>query len=116
MTYITGDAETARTIYDQIIQQSQGLIIYTDGSTINGKVRESAVQNDLPVSKQMFLGRTPEASVFIAELVGIHMALEIALHCMEREVTIFSDSHAAIQAIGGTQTAAQQILGLVAER
>jgi hypothetical protein len=28
--------------------------------------------------RTVFLGRTPEANVFMVELVGIHMALEIA--------------------------------------
>lgn len=51
----------------------------------------------------MFLGRTPEANVFLAELTGLYMALDIAKQQTKKEVTIFSDSQAAIQAIDGAQ-------------
>jgi ribonuclease HI len=62
------------------------------------------------------VGRTPEANVFLAELVGIHIALEMAQQRIQREVIIFCDSQAAIQAINGTQKTGQQILGSIAEK
>jgi len=79
-------------------------------------VGASAIQHGRATVRTAFLGRTPEANVFMAELVGIQMALEIAQQQTERMVTIFSDSQAAIQAIEGSQTTCQQILTLITER
>jgi ribonuclease HI len=44
------------------------------------------------------------------------MALEIAQQRIEREIIIFCDSQAAIQAMDGTQKMGQQILGSIAEK
>jgi ribonuclease HI len=115
-TNIATSAEAARAIDDQILQQNSGLTIYTDGSAINGKVGASAVQHGLSITRQTFVGRTPEANVFLAEMVGIRMGLEMAQQRIEREVIIFCDSQAAIQAIDGSQKTNQQILGSIAEK
>ncbi|GAQ07561.1 hypothetical protein ALT_4882 [Aspergillus lentulus] len=61
------------------------------------------------------LGRKAEASVFLAEFVGIHMAVEIGRLQGGREVTIFSDSQAAIQAIDGPQATGQQAISMIAK-
>ena len=58
----------------------------------------------------MFLSRTPEANVFLAELLAIDMALKLAQSQARKDITIFSDSQAAIRAIGGSQMSGQQIL------
>ncbi|GFF49333.1 hypothetical protein IFM58399_08529 [Aspergillus lentulus] len=61
------------------------------------------------------LGRKAEASVFLAEFVGIHMAVEMGRLQGGREVTIFSDSQTAIQAIDGPQATGQQAISMIAK-
>ena len=109
-TYVSDTAEAAMATHDQTVFKNSDLVFYTDGSAINGKVGAAAVQcNNLAIRK-IFLGRIPEANVFLAELLAIDMALKTAQSYPERDVTIFSDSQAAIKAICGSHTSAQQIL------
>jgi hypothetical protein len=58
----------------------------------------------------------PEANVFLAELVRIYIALEMAQQRIERKVLIFYNSQAAIQAMDRTQKTGQQILESIAEK
>ena len=107
---ILDNAESARARHDQILAKDTGLVIYTDGSAVNGKVGAAAIQYCTSAKRQMFLGRTPEANVFLAELLAIDMALKLAQSQARKDITIFSDSQAAIRAIGGSQMSGQQIL------
>lgn len=112
--HISSSAEIARAKHDQTLSRNLGPIFYTDGSAVNGKVGAVAIQHGTPATRQTFLGRAPEATVFLAELQGIDMALEMALIARPQpgeEVTIFSDSQAALKAIGGSDGSGQQILG-----
>ena len=109
-TCISGSVETAIAEHDQILSRSSGPVFYTDGSAINGKVGAVAIRYDTLTTRQAFLGRTPEANVFLAELQGIYMALEMTQPHFGQHVTIFSDSQSAINAIGGSHATGQQIL------
>lgn len=101
--HIWNSAETARAKHDQILSRTFSLIFYTDGSVVNEKVGVIAIQRNSPAIRQTFLGRMPKATVFLAKLQGLQMALEMALETIGqqpgKEVTIFSDSQAAIKAL-----------------
>jgi ribonuclease HI len=112
-TWIEDTMERATNTHDQILERNDSLVFYTDGSAINEKVGAATIQHNPRKTQQAFLGRKTEASVFMAELVGIQMALEMAQFLDNQKVTIFSDSQAAIQAIDGPHTTGQQIISSI---
>ncbi|KOS36290.1 hypothetical protein ACN38_g12979, partial [Penicillium nordicum] len=80
------------------------LIFFTDGSGYEEQIGAAAVAPHAkpPVFKRQHLGSSEQSTVYIAELSGIEMAI---YHFSEshpqtpRELVIFADSQAAIQAV-----------------
>ncbi|KAJ5598905.1 reverse transcriptase [Penicillium lagena] len=79
------------------------LIIYTDGSGIEGKVGAAALVNSTGVSRRCHMGTDEVSTVYSAELRGAEMALEMAKELdsdrTQNGVVIFSDSQAALKAL-----------------
>ncbi|KAJ6032769.1 hypothetical protein N7540_003501 [Penicillium herquei] len=80
-------------------------IFFTDGSGYEGHIGAAAiVPTELDSNLKRHLGRSDQSTVYLAELSGIEMALESFLARLQdptapRELAIFVDSQAAIQAV-----------------
>jgi ribonuclease HI len=97
---IKEDAKTAAETHNAILQRSMDLlIVYTDGSGINGKIGAASVAPQIGVTRQAYMGTEATSTVYAAELEGIHMALETAIWAGQERGIIFSDSQAALKAI-----------------
>ncbi|KAF3484325.1 uncharacterized protein GIQ15_03649 [Arthroderma uncinatum] len=107
-TSIADSKEEAIQKHDNYLD-SGALAIYTDGSVINGKVGASAVTITPGDIRQAYLGKDTEATIFMAELQGIRMALDLVLET-NRTAVIFTDSQAAIKTIGKLGIMGQQFL------
>ncbi|KAJ5667630.1 hypothetical protein N7507_003494 [Penicillium longicatenatum] len=98
---IIKDSDTTIKSHNQI--QSEGkMVFFTDGSGYEGKIGASAVAPDRGIQARRFLGTTEQAIVFTAELAGIEMTLDKfkSMHQSNtRELVIFANSRAAIQAV-----------------
>jgi ribonuclease HI len=89
--------DTAKTSHDRTLLEPDTLRIYTDGSGINGKIGAAAVAPQLNQTQRAFLGSTKEATVYLAEVCGINLALDIASQCLYTRAIIFIDNQAAIK-------------------
>ncbi|KAJ5901429.1 reverse transcriptase [Penicillium tannophilum] len=79
--------------------QNQGkLLIYTDGSGIEGKVGAAAVVEATSEHRHCQMGTELDSTVYSAELRAIEMATELVQE-HARHAVIFSDSQAALQAL-----------------
>jgi ribonuclease HI len=107
---------TATRSHNQIQENPDNVLIYTDGSGFKGGVGASAVWKD--IAYRMHLGTTEEATVFAAELQGIRGALtmietmqELRVNTITRNFHIFTDNQAAIDATHkGYTESGQEIL------
>jgi ribonuclease HI len=98
-------------------------LIYTDGSGFEGHIGAAAVNihdGDTVISDRKHLGTESQSTVYAAELSGIEMALARAIKdnkaipTRAREVILFSDSQAAIQAVTNPQRpSGQYVLGVI---
>lgn len=75
------------------------MTVYTDGSVINSKIGASAVIHNMGFEGKTFLGRDSTATIYLAELKDIHMALLMTQILKREKLLIFSDSQAAIKAV-----------------
>jgi ribonuclease HI len=79
------------------------LIIYTDGSGIEGKIGAAALVNVTGEHRHCQMGTDEVSTVYSAELRGTEMALEMAEELegdrTQNGVVIFSDSQAALKAL-----------------
>jgi ribonuclease HI len=113
-------SEAALATHDTITQQkrtqegSETSLVYTDGSGFEGHIGAAAVNiddGDTVISDRRHLGTESQSTVYAAELSGIEMALDRAIRdnkdkptpTKAREVILFSDSQAAIQAVMNPQ-------------
>jgi ribonuclease HI len=80
--------------------QGQGkLIIYTDGSGIDGKVGAAAMVEATHEHRHCQMGTEHDSTVYSAELRAVEMALEIVQDSPERArngAMVFSNSQAAL--------------------
>ncbi|KAJ9481215.1 hypothetical protein VN97_g12279 [Penicillium thymicola] len=96
-------------------------MIFTDGSGFAGHIAASTASLIHGVTSQRrYLGTDSQSTVYAAELSGIEMALaktrNINGQPTAREVIIFSDSQAVIQAVQNPQRpSGQYVLGLIYE-
>lgn len=125
-------SEAAKATHEAIIQKkwtevgSETSLIYTDGSGFEGHIGAAAVNihdSDTVISDRRHLGTGRQSTVYAAELSGIEMALARAIKnnkakpIKAREVTLFSDSQAAIQAVQNPQRpSGQYVLGVIYDR
>ena len=79
-------------------------MIFTDGSGFAGHIGASTASYYPGITSQRrYLGTDSQSTVYAAELSGIEMALAKTRKEQAREVIIFSDSQAAIQAVRNPQ-------------
>lgn len=118
-TIAANDQESIAT-HDVVIARKTHLVIYTDGSGIDGKVGASAVTLFSPFAgatpmiadrKQAYLGPLTDYTVYSGELAGLDLALKIVEeNPSEKPVAIFTDNQAAIQAIKSLKQQSGQYL------
>ncbi|KAG0152659.1 hypothetical protein PDIDSM_2464 [Penicillium digitatum] len=94
--------KTHNALYEDTLcdQQDRASMLFTDGSGFAGHIGASMVSLQQGVSSQRrYLGTDSQSTVYAAEISGIEMALAKAKKEQAREVIIFSNSQAAIQAV-----------------
>jgi ribonuclease HI len=97
---IQEDVKTAIEVHNTILSRSNDLlIVYTDGSGINGKIGVAAVILQIGTTRHAYIGTDAISTVYIAELEGIRMALETATGADQERGIIFVDSQAVLKAI-----------------
>lgn len=102
-TRIASGAEAATVQHKECLRDpSNNLYVYTDGSGIDGHVGAAAVSPLIRDTKIAYMGNNETTTVYVAELQGIKMALQIAAEDWERgnrrdKVVIFTDNQAAIK-------------------
>lgn len=102
-TIIHKDKTTAKSAHQHLLKsqpQDENLIVYTDGSGINGKIGAAAVG---PSSTwNSFLGPAESFTVYSAELYGIYLAslMTIQTDHNSKSLIICVDNQSAIRAIG----------------
>ena len=91
---------------------SDSLIIYTDSSRINDKIGASAVSLYTNEERSAYLGPDNRYTVYIGELYGIYMALELAITTEHQHLTvlIFTDNQAAIRSTHEPESQSEQYL------
>ncbi|KAJ9480553.1 hypothetical protein VN97_g13002, partial [Penicillium thymicola] len=94
--------ESHNCIYEKAVLDGNKDMIFTDGSGFAGHIGAStaSLQNRV-TSQRRYLGTESQSTVYAAELSGIEMVLAKTRtdEGQAREVIIFSDSQAAIQAV-----------------
>jgi hypothetical protein len=102
-TRIAPNAEMARYQHKKLLKHSSNRIfIYTDGSGIDNHVGAAAVSPLTRSTKMAYMGNSETSTVYVAELQGIKLALQIADEDAEignkrDKVIIFTDNQAAIR-------------------
>lgn len=119
-TKIAASKREAETCHDNIIQAynpQKQLIIYTDGSGINGKIGAAAHIPSQNTTLKAYLGPNSLFMVYSGELQGLVMALNSSSsfhHLSTQKVTTFTDNQSAIQAISVPHIqSGQQILRFI---
>ena len=106
-TKIAKDELSALVDHKRLLVTSPALTFYTDGSGIGGHIGAAAVNTDLGAARHQYLGTAPNYTVFRADLVGLILALEMAIDLQESHpdapVRSFTDNQSAIQSAGGTR-------------
>ena len=98
---IPEDPLSAMIEHERVWVQEGAICIYTDGSGYEGHVGASAVSQQLGVELISYLGPETAATVYMGELAGIKMALQIARDMVHYNMPffIFSDNQSAIKAL-----------------
>jgi ribonuclease HI len=123
---IIENQEAAIATHDKIYEQAlfdypKTKMVFTDGSGFSGNIGAGTVSLlHGGVRDQRYLGTESQSTVYAGELNGIEMALAAARHGNNRtrdgtkELILFSDSQAAIQAIQDPRRpSGQYVLGLI---
>jgi ribonuclease HI len=88
------------------------LSLYTDGSGLDGHIGAAVVVPQMRYTRQAYLGSDEAATVYYGELTGMEMATDLLQQLQRRtdtlpsteqrykDAVIFTDSQAAIQALG----------------
>jgi ribonuclease HI len=97
---IADDAETAVKEHDEICatQQYTHMKVFTDGSDIDGRVGAAAWEPHRQWKSLTDIGPRDQFTVYGAELIGIWMALDMAIKGgrIVKKLTIFTDNQASI--------------------
>ncbi|EDN04466.1 predicted protein [Histoplasma mississippiense (nom. inval.)] len=97
---ITEGREAAERLHTHIISGADPpLAVYTDGSGIHGKVGAAALAPSIHTQELAYLGKETSTTVYAAELLGIHMGLNLILASDRRRAAIFTDNQAALKAL-----------------
>lgn len=100
--FIEANGEKAQARHDKEATKSGVVSIYTDGSCINHHVGAAAVLPQTGEIRKSYMGTDEVSTVYVAELQGIRLALEIAQEQLcpsdpRRQLTIYTDNQAAIR-------------------
>lgn len=76
---IAPNAEEARRQHDNIVGKDADIYIYTDGSGIDGHAGAAAVRPGPWHSKTAYMGTEATSTVYVAEVQGINMAMDMIL-------------------------------------
>jgi ribonuclease HI len=113
--------ESHQEIY-QLRNLDRNLLIYTDGSGYQGHIGAAAYSPQIGSVQSLYLGSEEAGTVYAAEMAGMEMATQLCTQLRDRsgngmrfdEVTIFSDSQAAIRSLQRPGRASGlQILGRI---
>ncbi|KAI0435648.1 hypothetical protein F4803DRAFT_299687 [Xylaria telfairii] len=78
-THIREDAEKAESDHQRELESGRNtLLIYTDGSGIDGHTGAAAVCPRIRQTRKAYMGRDTVSTVYAGELQGINMALQLA--------------------------------------
>jgi ribonuclease HI len=104
---VINNQNQATNAHNTITADPNQIILYSDGSGHQGQVGAAATAPALNATRTDLLGPEAAATVYAAELCGIAMAAEILEeHALKQtapalpKATIFSDSQAAVRALG----------------
>ena len=121
-TEIASSKHEAKACHDCIIQThdpQRQLIVYTDGSGINGKIGAAAVIPSQNASFKAYLGSAHFFTVYLGELQGVAMALNSTTpvrNQLLQKLTIFTDNQSAIHSIAAPSAqSGQQILRFIVD-
>ncbi|KAJ3560528.1 hypothetical protein NPX13_g9271 [Xylaria arbuscula] len=102
-TRIGEDTEQAESEHQRELESGRNsILIYTDGSGIDGHIGAAAVCPMTKQTKRAYMGRDTVSTVYAGELQGISMALQIAQEDRQQghqrdKVVIYTDNQAAIR-------------------
>ena len=120
LTEIAPSKHEAKISHDNIIRAhdpQKQLIIYTDGSGMNGKIGAAALIPSQNITLKAYLGPIHYLTVYSGELQGVAMALNSTSSPNRQptqKVTIFTDNQSVIQAVSAPHVqSGQQILPFV---
>lgn len=89
-----------KVIKEQHRSKEGSLLIYINGSTHRGHVRAAAITGGRNKYRQLYMGLETQLTVYTVELQGIRMGFSLIVHNTRvRELFIFTDNQATIQAI-----------------
>ena len=120
--YIDNTPEDGIAQHATIRAKADTTCVYTDGSCVNGNVGAAAVILSDPNSgasavmheRSLHLGSDTQSNVYVAELNGILLALEVIrteLQTCNKKATIFSDNQGALKALREpSNTSGQSVL------
>ena len=106
-THIASSKEEAIKVHDKMTSEPNQIVIYTDGSDNPFGVGAAAVIPSDNTRVGTRLGTNKEATVYLAELVGIDLGLAAAIARWQGEIiTVFADNQSAIKSVAdpGTQS------------
>jgi ribonuclease HI len=113
------DRETAMNHHNKILlknSEQRPLILYTDGSGIDGKIGAAAIVNPEKEYAHSQMGDEETSTVYAAELRAIEMALALVLLSTEprtvpakNRLVIFADSQAALKALSRPRMPSGQV-------
>lgn len=117
---IASNTKDAFESHNSSIRNPSNFAIYTNGSGMNHRIGAAAVEMFTPIPrafpittsvKSAYLGKDTEFTVHDGEFQGLSMALEIiAEDNSDRQAIIFTDSQAAICAVGNLHSQSGQYI------
>lgn len=114
MSNISSNDLEALINYERLLAQNSSLVYYTDGSGLQDQVGAAAVNLVTGARLKKYVGPLDLHSVYIAELVGISLALGLALDETKSypttPVLIFTENQSAIKAVNNPQGKSGQFL------
>ena len=87
--------------HEKLLADTPALNFYTDGSGIDENIGAAAVNLDIGAIRRRYVGKMPDYTVYSGEIVGVILALELAIDLKDNypdlPVRIFADNQSAIR-------------------
>lgn len=94
--------------HEKLLADTPALNFYTDGSGIDENIGAAAVNLDIGAVRRRYVGKMPDYTVYSGELVGVILALELAINLKDNypdlPVRIFADNQSAIRTATSSHT------------